>query len=211
MINSCLFLSCASSRYETVGSGIVIASWYGQEFHGRPTASGERFDMNRFTCAHREYSFGSILRVINISNGRSVKCIVNDRGPFVQGRDIDLSYAAAREIGLIGHGIMPVKVEYAGRDTSYVKEVRYISSEGPFTIQLGSFREADNAMRLKRALELRYSNVYITEAVINGVVYYRVRMGRFTVRDDAFGVAKTLAQEGYSPIIVRYEGMARLS
>lgn len=200
-----VLLSCATSRYETEGSRLVVASWYGYDFHGRPTASGERFDMNRFTCAHREFPFGTILKVINTSNGRSVKCIVNDRGPFVSERDIDLSYGAAKEIGLIGPGTMSVRVEYLGRDTSYVKEVRYLTSEGPFTIQVGSFKEVENAVRLKKALELRYSDVYIINVIIDNVLYYRVRIGKFNKRDEAHGLARTMAQEGYSPIIMKYE------
>lgn len=205
-----LFISCATSIYEKKGSGIVIASWYGHDFHGRPTASGERFDMNKFTCAHREFPFGSIVRVINISNGRSVKCIVNDRGPFVSGRDIDLSFAAAREIGLTGPGTLPVRIEYLGRDTRYVREVRYSAFKGPYTIQVGSFKKLSNATRLKKGLELRYRNVYIHEVILDGSSYYRVRVGRFLIREDALELARTLAQEGYSPIIVRYEEIGRV-
>lgn len=203
-----ILLSCATIEYKTEAPKVAVASWYGYDFHGRPTASGERFDMYRFTCAHREFPFGTILRVINTSNGRSVKCIVNDRGPFVSGRDIDLSYAAAKEIGLIGPGTIPVMIEYMGRDRSYIKEVRYLTSEGPFTIQVGSFKEVENALRLKRSLELRYRDVYIIETIIDNITYYRVRVGKFTLRDDAFGLAKAMALEGYSPIILRYEGRA---
>jgi len=197
--------SCATSRYESPESGLVIASWYGRDFHGRPTASGDTFDMNRFTCAHREFPFGTLLRVLNPRNGRSVNCLVNDRGPFVPGRDIDLSYAAAKEIGLIGPGTVPVRVEYLGRDTSYIKEVRFLTSEGPYTIQIGSFREPDNALRLKKALEMRYRDVYIADAIIDNLLYHRVRVGRFKKKDDALGLARMMAQEGYSPIIMRYE------
>lgn len=200
-----ILLSCATTGYKTKGSGFAVASWYGHDFHGRPTASGERFDMYRFTCAHREFPFGTLLRVINTSNGKAVKCIVNDRGPFVSGRDIDLSYAAAREIDLIGPGTVPVRIEYMGRDTSYIRDVRYFTSEGPFTIQVGSFRELENALRLKKALELRYRDVYIINAVIDNAIYYRVRIGKFIKRDDAHGLARAMAQEGYSPIIMKYE------
>lgn len=210
LLPTLFLLSCATSRYGKEGSGIVVASWYGPNFHGRPTASGERFDMYRLTCAHREFPFGSLLRVTNVSNGRSVVCIVNDRGPFVSGRDIDLSFAAAKEIGLIGPGTMPVRIEYLGRDNSYVREVRYVASEGPFTIQVGSFREADNAKRLKKALELRYRNVYIFKVILNNTTYFRVRVGRFVTKEDAFLLAETMAQEGYSPIVVRYEEWGRV-
>ncbi len=114
--------SCTTVKhkfYPEVNYG--IASWYGKEFHGDLTSSGEVFDMYRKTCAHREYPFGTMLKVTNVSNNKSVYCLVNDRGPFISGRDIDLSYAAAREIGLIGEGVGEVKIEYAGRDTSYIK------------------------------------------------------------------------------------------
>jgi rare lipoprotein A len=190
--------SCATFRYE---SGYAIASWYGPDFHGRPTSSGEIFDMNAFTCAHREYPFGTKLKVTNISNNKTVSCLVNDRGPFVEGRDLDLSYAAAKEIDLIGTGICEVRIEYIGRDTSYIKEVRYFSSTGPFTIQIGSFREFSNAIRLKTGLELKYSSVYITEAEIDGNKFYRVRIGRFQITDEVHDLAKTLADEGYGVFI----------
>ena len=190
--------SCAIFRYE---SGYAVASWYGPDFHGRPTSSGEIFDMNVLTCAHREYPFGTKLKVTNISNNKTVSCLVNDRGPFVEGRDIDLSYAAAKEIDMIGTGTCEVRIEYAGRDTSYIKEVRYFSSTGPFTIQVGSFREFPNAIRLKTGLGLKYSSVYITEAEIDGNRFYRVRIGRFQVRDEVQDLAKALADEGYGVFI----------
>jgi rare lipoprotein A len=185
--------------------GHAVASWYGPDFHGRPTSSGEIFDMNAFTCAHREYPFGTKLKVTNISNKKTVNCLVNDRGPFVEGRDLDLSYAAAREIGLIGSGTSEVMIEYMGRDNSYIKEVRYSSSTGPFTIQVGSFREFSNAIRLKAGLELKYSSVYITEAEIDGNRFYRVRIGKFRIRDEVHDLAKTLADEGYGVFITSYE------
>jgi rare lipoprotein A len=201
-----LLAACASARYETyTGSGYAIASWYGPEFHGRPTSSGEIFDMNALTCAHKEYPFGTKLSVTNVSNNKTVYCLVNDRGPFVEGRDIDLSYAAAKEIGLIGQGTSRVWIEYMGRDTSYVKEVRYFSDMGTFTIQVGSFRELSNAERLKMALELKYSRVYITEVEMNGDIYYRVRIGKFSERDEVYHLAKTLADEGYDVLITSYD------
>lgn len=201
--------SCAPARYETYPEpGYAIASWYGPDFHGRPTSSGELFNMYALTCAHREHPFGTRLKVTNISNNRAVNCLVNDRGPFVSGRDLDLSYAAAREIGLIGPGTGKVRIEYLGRDTQYIREVRYSSDRGPFTIQVGSFKELSNATRLKTALELKYSKVYITETEIDGIRYYRVRIGKFNIKDDAFRLAKNLADEGYSVLITHYDERA---
>jgi rare lipoprotein A len=157
--------------------------------------------MYAFTCAHKEYPFGTELKVTNLSNNKNTRCVVNDRGPFVNGRDLDLSYAAARAIDLIGSGTCRVKVEYLGRDTSYIKEVKYLSYNGPFTVQVGSFREISNASRLKMALELKYRDVYMTEANINGTRFYRVRIGRFEVRGEGYDFAKILADEGYSVFI----------
>jgi len=205
----CLFTSCSSVRYEThPGPQYVVASWYGPEFHGRPTASGEVFNMHALTCAHRELPFGTMLKVTSISSGRSVRCIVNDRGPFVPGRDIDLSYAAAREIGLVGPGTGGVTIEYLGRDRSYIKTVRYIASNGPYTIQVGSFREIDNARHLRSSLELKYKGVYIIEAVIGDTRYYRVRIGKFLKIEEAQQLATTMSEEGYSPLIMHYDEQA---
>lgn len=206
VITGFILASCAPARYETYPKPrYAVASWYGPDFHGRPTASGEQFNMYAMTCAHRELPFGTKLKVINASNGKSVSVVVNDRGPFIPGRDIDLSYAAAKEIGLIGPGTGRVKIEYLGRDTSYIREVRYSSNKGPFTIQVGSFREYSNAARLKMALELKYNNVYITEADIDGSRYYRVRIGKFHRKDEVYSLAKTLADEGYSILITHYD------
>ncbi len=185
------------------GQAMVIASWYGSEFHGRPTSSGEIFNMYAFTCAHKEYPFGTKLKVTNVSNNKTVDCLVNDRGPFVSGRDLDLVLCRSEEIGLLGRGTSKVRIEYIGRDSSYVREVRYLSNTGPFTIQVGSFREVANALRLKTALELKYRNVYVAEEI--GNIYYRVRTGKFQIKADACRLAKTLADEGYSIFIAGYD------
>jgi len=83
------------------------ASWYGKEFHGRKTASGRRFNMYDYVAAHRTLPFGTILLVKNLRNGREVRVEVVDRGPFVRGRDLDLSYGAAKKLGMLGEGIIP--------------------------------------------------------------------------------------------------------
>jgi len=184
----------------------AVASWYGPDFHGKPTSSGEYYNMYALTCAHKEYPFGTKLRVTNLSNGKDVECTVNDRGPFVAGRDIDLSYAAARKIGLIGPGTSAVLIEPVGRDLKYVKYIRYSGVlDSAVTIQIGSFRDESAAKRLKMALELRYSNVYIMHADVGGSKYYRVRIGRFRTKGEALAAGKALAQEGYNVLITRFE------
>lgn len=91
------------------------ASWYGLKFHGRRTASGERFDMNGFTAAHRTLPFGTLVRVRSLVNGREVEVRINDRGPHVAGRIIDLSRAAAEALGMLGLGMKPVTLSVAGQ------------------------------------------------------------------------------------------------
>lgn len=93
-------------RYEAVG----LASYYGRKFHGRRTASGERYDMYDLTAAHPVLKFGSRVEVINLKNGRKVRVRINDRGPFRNGRIIDLSYAAAKKIGMLRRGVVKVRV-----------------------------------------------------------------------------------------------------
>ncbi|MBA4349463.1 MAG: hypothetical protein C0415_05685 [Thermodesulfovibrio sp.] len=183
----------------------VIASWYGPDFHGRPTASGELFNMYDLTCAHREYPFGTKLKVVSTLNSKEVECIVNDRGPFVTGRDLDLSYASAKKIDLIGPGTALVMIEPVGRDLRYVKYIRYGASDGTLTIQVGSFKDESNAKRLKMALELNYKNVYIMNANVKGEQYYRVRIGKFSSKNEAYSAGKLLADEGYSVLITKYE------
>lgn len=181
----------------------VTASWYGQEFHGKPTASGEIFNMYAITAAHKEFPFGTKLRVTNPDNNRAIVVTVNDRGPFVHDRDLDLSYGAAKEIGFTAKGVGKVWMEYIERDMLYVKDVTFTpaASSGLLTIQVGSFVEKSNAYRLKQGLELKYSDVYITTAYLDGRTYYRVRIGEFKHRDNAYAFAKTLAYEGYSTFI----------
>ncbi len=97
----------AGSEYELEG----IASYYAEDFHGRRTSSGERYDMYALTAAHRQLPFNSLVRVTNLENNRSVQVRINDRGPFKDGRVIDLSFKAALELGLIAKGTVPVRIE----------------------------------------------------------------------------------------------------
>jgi rare lipoprotein A len=98
------------SASERPSSQTGRASWYGQAHHGQLTASGERFDMNALTAAHPTLPFGTRLRVVNLDNDRAVEVRVNDRGPITAGRILDLSYAAARALGAVGSGVVPIKL-----------------------------------------------------------------------------------------------------
>lgn len=200
-----VFLHACSSTPPgyTPRSDYVEASWYGPKFNGRPTSSGERFDMYAMTCAHKKFPFGTRLRVTNPDNKRSVVVTVNDRGPFIPGRDLDLSYGAAKKIGLVEKGVGKVRIEHLGRDMRYVKRISFGSSTpaGPLTVQIGSFRDISNALRLKNGLSLNYQNVSVTTAFIKGKKYHRVRVGKFSNRDAAYSLARKLSQEGYSTLI----------
>jgi rare lipoprotein A len=157
------------------------------------------------TCAHKEYPFGTRLRITNTENDLSTGCIVNDRGPFVEGRDIDLSYAVAKEIGMIGTGTARVLLVAEGRDNSYIRPVSIQTSEktGPFAIQVGAFTEGINAIQLKVALRLKYSNVYIQEVEVKGATYYRVRIGNYEDYNNALSIAEQLGQEGYQTRLLK--------
>lgn len=91
------------------------ASWYGPNFHGKTTANGERYNMLRLTAAHQKLPFNTLVRVTNLSNGKIATVRINDRGPFLKGRILDLSYAAARALGASGAGVIPVRIEVVGK------------------------------------------------------------------------------------------------
>jgi rare lipoprotein A len=123
LIVACLAAACAGRKDATTVPGRTpaaeafdrgIASWYGRKFHGRKTASGERYDMHELTAAHRSLPFGTIVRVVRVDTGDAIVVRINDRGPFVDGRIIDLSYAAAKEIDMIRDGVAQVELYLMG-------------------------------------------------------------------------------------------------
>lgn len=121
-----------------------IASWYGPGFHGRITANGETYDMEAMTAAHKQLPFGSVVEVVNRDNGRRTRVRINDRGPFVRGRIIDLSKAAARELDMLGAGIARVRIRVVGRSGSSAyqhRAKRERSAETGYTVQAGAFRD----------------------------------------------------------------------
>ncbi len=115
---------CAESGFPMAGKiDYSLASWYGPNFHGKQTASGQIFDMHSFTCAHKEYPFGTWLKITNIMNDKTTFCLVNDRGPMKPMRELDLSYAAAKMLDMITLGTCVVRIEYLGMDTKYLKAI----------------------------------------------------------------------------------------
>ncbi|GBD39119.1 Endolytic peptidoglycan transglycosylase RlpA [bacterium HR37] len=180
--------------YITEGySQVGIASWYGIEEHNRQAASGERFSMHAYTAAHKTLPLGTMVRVTNLENGKDVIVKINDRGPFVEGRIIDLSYAAAKAIDMIRDGTVKVKIEVI---SSPQREGNYF--EPLYTVQAGSFVHRQNAINLRERLANRWNDVRVEPIEIGGDIHYRVRIGRFKKREDAEKVSSKLKEEiGY--------------
>ncbi len=198
-----LLTSCATPRlgpraWEGVSGEEGLASWYGHPYHGRRTSNGEVYDMYQVSAAHREIPLGSWVEVVNLSNGRSLTVRINDRGPFVDGRIIDLSYAAASLLGVTGPGVAPVRVRLAeGPPAS--------TDPGRYSVQVGSFTAESNALALKAELEQKASGVHLVKALIGGEVYYRIRVGQFASRAEAQRAAERLASLGYRVLIMGSE------
>lgn len=187
------------------------ASWYGKKFHGRPTASGQIYDMYKKSAAHKTLPLGTYVRVINISNNKQITVRVNDRGPFVKGRIIDLSYAAAKEIGLVGPGTAKVKVVALGKEVGELKsslgtkpvvEIRDMEV-GEFTIQVGAFTNRDNALRLADRLKVifDYVETIVYDDEDKGTIY-RVRVSRSTTLTKAGVIEKRLENMGFEEAFV---------
>ena len=185
------------------------ASWYGKAFHGRKTASGEPYDMYALTAAHKTLPMGTYVRVSNLSNGKTVDVRINDRGPFVRGRIIDLSYEAARQIGLVGRGTAPAKIVALGslQETVVGGKVQraivpgnyYV---GDFTIQVGAFKYKENAVRLRDKLAQTYQNAHIVAYESDRGTFYRVRVTRCRRLDQARKYERLLEAAGYRDAIV---------
>jgi rare lipoprotein A len=163
------------ARPGTVEKG--IASWYGEPYHGRRTASGEVYDMHRLTAAHRTLVFGTVVRVTRRDTGQKVEVRINDRGPFIEGRIIDLSYAAARKIGLDVDGVAPVKVEVLDRRAKVARERETgapTAHSECWWVQVGAFSDVGNARRAEKRLERAGEHAVVMET---GEALYRVRVG----------------------------------
>ncbi|MFB3885541.1 MAG: septal ring lytic transglycosylase RlpA family protein [Thermodesulfobacteriota bacterium] len=179
-------------RRESKGIQYGIASWYGDEFHGRPTSSGEIYDMYQLTCAHNTLPLGSSVMVTNLENGKSLELKVNDRGPFVKDRIIDLSYAAAKILDMWEKGTAYVKVEVIGPLIEQIQR---------FTLQVGSFADETNAQNLADQLRKSFENVYVTTVETLTQKYHRVRVGQFDTKESALSMAEKLSQMGFKVLV----------
>jgi len=187
LLATLLFLVCLSLFAVQEG----IASWYGGKFQGRTTANGEIFDTNKFTAAHKTLAFGTMVKVTNLENGSTTIVRINDRGPFIPGRIIDLSRAAAMEIGMTGMGIARVRIE----------EMESNLPEQYYFIQFGAFSSQVNAEKLKSRLLASGLNVVVekTSGGINRVLLKGIAASKLE------GAKDELEKRGISNYLVRRE------
>ena len=180
------------------------ASFYADSFEGNPTASGEKYKANKFTAAHKTLPFGTVVKVTNLANKESVTVTINDRGPYVEGRVIDLSKAAAGKLKFFSKGVADVSIEIVddgdGKGKTQPVMVEHVSVEekefydfdvakikpSGFGAQLGTYQELANLLRMTEHLKNSYKKkVTVQVKVINGVKYYSLILGPFSSRDKA--------------------------
>lgn len=180
-----------------------LASWYGRDFHGKKTSNGETYDMYAMTAAHKTLPMNTYVKVIRLDNRKETIVRVNDRGPFVRGRIIDLSYSAAKEIGIEDEGTTRVKIIALGSK----KGDRLVKSDygaGHFFIQVGAFTVRDNALRLKRELASEFGSAVITPFYHEGRNFYRVRIGPVSGFAKAEEIIRIIGGRGIGePFLVR--------
>ncbi|MGQ1946805.1 septal ring lytic transglycosylase RlpA family protein [Geofilum sp. OHC36d9] len=183
----------AQNEYEATG----IASYYADKFDGRQTASGEIYRHSKLTAAHRSLPFGTLLKVINTANGKSVVVRVNDRGPFVDNRILDLSQSAALEIDAVKDGLVEVRIQQVADESGADKErptndcyridVSSVTISG-YGVQIGSFSQMENLIRLADEVKAVLDNdIYVMVATVNGMIVNRLIVGLERVKHKAEG------------------------
>jgi rare lipoprotein A len=183
-----------------------IASWYGKKFHGRKTASGEVYNMYAMTAAHKTLPLQTWVKVHNFKNNKEIVVRINDRGPFVKGRIIDLSFTGAKKLGMADQGTAPVKVVVLGRlknPKSKIKE--YVPVDlytGNFSIQVGAFQVKSNAEKLKYELSKSYKDVHIVSHKDYRGTFYRVRVGKYSTLKQALMLEKKMNINGQKTVFL---------
>ncbi len=180
------------------------ASFYADKFEGSPTASGEKYKHSKLTAAHKTLPFGTKVRVTNTDNNKSVEVIINDRGPYVDGRIIDLSKSAAETLGFINQGLANVKIEVIdagdGKTSQPIRSIDHVTVDEKeyyefeiarlkpkgFGVQIGTYQELVNLMRLSENLKKSYKKqVTVQVKIVNGIKYYGLILGQFSTRPKA--------------------------
>ncbi|MGE3536546.1 MAG: septal ring lytic transglycosylase RlpA family protein [Candidatus Tectimicrobiota bacterium] len=204
-----------------------VASWYGRAFHGRPTASGEVYDMHQSTAAHRKVPLGTYAVVTNLENGQATRVRINDRGPFSRGRIMDLSYGAARQIDMVRRGSARVKVEFLASNAAAAPVLsrpvlavwQQVAPEPvpaqipsptvtlepglqPYAVQAGAYQAVANAERAQKILAEVHPQVWITQASEHDSRFHRVRLGPFQDRSQADRIVRAVKARGYAAAVV---------
>ncbi len=193
-----------------------IASWYGIKFHGRKTSSGEIYNMHAMTAAHKSLPLPTYVHVKNLDNGRSAVVRVNDRGPFVDGRIIDLSYAAAKKLGVKGPGTANVEISALGqgqaKPSTVVRAIPLTEQQAqdvPLFIQMGSFSSQANANNLVQDLiDANEMSARISRLQTSSGLFYRVRVGPLYDIDEANAVVRRLKNKGFQTARIVVQDLA---
>lgn len=217
-----VFLLVSAACYSQTQTG--KASFYADKFDGGPTASGEKYKHSKKTGAHKTLPFGTKVRVTNLENNKTVDVVINDRGPYVDGRIIDLSKSAAEELGFINKGVADVKLEVidAGDGKGggqavpidrvavdekefYDFEIKRLEPKG-WGVQIGTYQELVNLMRLADNLKNSYKKkVNVQVKILNGVKYYSIMLGEFSSRNKADSFAAEVKRKFPDAFIVEYD------
>ena len=199
------------------------ASFYADKFEGNPTASGEKYRHSKLTAAHKSLPFGTRVKVTNMGNSKTVEVVINDRGPYVDGRVIDLSKSAAERLDFINAGLADVKVEVIdagdGKGGGQITPVDHVAVEEKeyydfevkrldptgYGVQIGTYQELVNLMRLADNLKASYrKKVNVQVKVVNGVKYYSLTLGEFSTRKKATQFASDVKKKFPDAFVVEY-------
>jgi rare lipoprotein A len=174
-----------------------LASWYGHPYHGRAASNGEIYDMEKLTAAHRTLPFGTIVHVTNLANDKSVDVRIIDRGPFVDGRIIDLSHAAAQAVDLIGPGVAQVRLDILSAPQN-------TSADNWYAVQAGAFRDRDRADRLRSTMEREHGSARLVLRP-GSPSLWRVLVGRESTEEAAGVLARRVREEIGPAFVVRLD------
>ena len=203
LISIVYFLVAASfSLFAEVYKTGVTASYYAEDFHGKKTSNGERFNMNDFTCAHKSLPFNTILKVTNLANGKSCEVRVNDRGPFVLNREIDLSKAAATKLGMIGSGTTKVKLEIVKKGAN--TKISQQTAASATKIMKKLYGDA--------ATSSTTSATTSTTKKLEPGTYWDIQLGAFKSKDNAKAFASKVSKAGFKDIVLQTtDGITRVA
>ena len=190
-----IFVSAAFSLFAEVYKTGVTASYYAEDFHGKKTSNGERFNMNNFTCAHKSLPFNTILKVTNLVNGKTCEVRVNDRGPFVLNREIDLSKAAAIKLGMIGSGTTKVKLEIVKKGAN--TKVSQQTAASAAKIMKKMYGEAAAS-----SISSATTSTSTTKKLEPGT-YWDIQLGAFKSKDNAKAFASKVSKAGFKDIVLQ--------